>query len=127
MNLTRLGLVLAAIGAIPLVTLIAAPVNPNVALADLGFLSILGGALLICLGFLQRRRIPAERSNSIIVTGWGVTSVGLLAALSAFLLLNQTACGGACGLTNYYTPIYGGSLAAVVGLAAVILGRLRGR
>jgi len=124
MNFSRLGLVFVGLGVIPLVLFMATPVNPNVTLADLGLLSILGGALSIYLGLLYNRRTPAEHVNSIIITGWKIMTVGLLVALSAFLLLNQTMCMEACNLIGYYIPFYGGLLAAVAGLAIIILNRL---
>lgn len=124
MNFSRLGLVLIALGAISLVLFIDTPVNPSVTLADLGLLSILGGALFIYLGFLRRRTTPGEHANTLVVTGWKILSVGLLVALGAFLLLNQTACMEACNLIGYYMPFYGGLLAAVAGLAMIIVGRL---
>ncbi len=127
MNFARLGLVLVAIGAILLIMFAVTSVNPNVTLADAGLVSALGGGLFVCLGFLQRRRARAEHRNLIIVAGWGITSVGLLVALGAFLLLSQTSCSEACDLTGYYAPIYGGSLAVAAGLTTVIIGKSRRR
>lgn len=120
---SRLGLVLIALGAISLVLFLATPVNPNVTLGDLGLLSILGGALFIYLGFLRRRTTPGEHTNALVATGWKVLSVGLLVALGAFLLLNQTMCAEACSLIGYYAYVYGGLLAAASGLAMIIVGR----
>jgi hypothetical protein len=123
MAFSRLGLVLIALGAISLVLFSATPVNPNVTLGDLGLLSILGGALFIYLGFLRRRTAPGEHTNALVVTGWKVLSVGLLVALGAFLLLNQTMCAEACSPIGYYAYFYGGLLAAAAGLAMIIVGR----
>jgi uncharacterized membrane protein YidH (DUF202 family) len=120
---SRLGLFLIVLGAVSLVLFFATPVNPNVTLADLGLLSILGGVLFIYLGFLRRRTAPEEQAGSLVVTGWKVLSVGLLVALGAFLLLNQTMCAEACDLTGYYAYFYGGLLAAAAGLAMIIVGR----
>jgi hypothetical protein len=120
---SRLGLFLIALGAVSLVLFFATPVNPNVTLGDLGLLSILGGALFIYLGFLRRRTAPEEQAGSLVVTGWKVFSVGLLVALGAFLLLNQTMCAEACSLIGYYAYFYGGLLAAAAGLAMIIVGR----
>jgi hypothetical protein len=123
MNFLRLGLLLIALGLISQVLFFAGPINPSTALADLGLLSILGGALFICLGFLRRRTTPGQRTNALIGAGWKVISVGLLVALGAFLLLNQTVCMGVCSLAGYYEFFYGGFLAAVAGLAMIIVGR----
>jgi hypothetical protein len=105
MTFSRLGLVLIALGAISLVLFVATPVNPDVTLGDLGLLSILGGVLFIYLGFLRRRTTPGEHTNALVVTGWNVLSVGLLVALGAFLLLNQTMCAEACSLIGYYAYV----------------------
>ncbi len=123
MNLSRLGLVLIALGLISLVLFFATPINPNTTLADLGLLSILGGALFVYLGFLRKRTTPGEQTKALVMTGWKILSVGLLVALGAFLLLNQTMCAEACSLTGYLVYFYGGLLAAAAGFAAIIVGR----
>ena len=123
MNFPRLGLLLIALGLILLGLFFATSINPDTTLADLGLLSILGGALLICLGFLQRGTTPGQGTNALVGTGWKVLSIGLLVALGAFLLLNQAMCAEACSLAGYYEFFYGGLMAAVAGLAMIIAGR----
>jgi hypothetical protein len=124
MNFSRLGLVLIAIGAIPLVLFIATPVNPNVTLADLGLLSILMAVLLILLSFLRKHTTSRTDANTLIEVGWIFLSAGLIVALAAFLRLNQVMCSEACNLSGYWVPFYAGLLVAVAGLALIIVDRL---
>lgn len=70
MNFARLGLVLVAIGAIPLIMFAVTSVNPNVTLADAGLVSALGGASSSVSAFFRGEELaPNTAISSSLLDG----------------------------------------------------------
>jgi hypothetical protein len=123
MNFSRLGLILIALGAISLALFFATPI-PDLTFVNLGFLSILSGAMFVLLGFLRRHTIAGNYGTSLVLTGWTFLAAGLFLALAAFLLLSQTLCMETCNLVGFYVPMYAGLVVATAGLGMIVYGKL---
>lgn len=136
MNVLKVaGLSILAVGAILLLDFLSRTVNPDVTAGDLGILGLLLGGLVLAAGSLGKRASPRGQGSSLVMVGWLALSVGLLVAIAALLLLNQTPCmctnqivgqrlACSCG-ASFGTTLDAGVLVAVAGAAGIVVGASR--
>jgi len=129
-----LGVSALVLGALLVLNFLATRNNPSVALGDLGILALLLGGVAISADGLGVGRSSLRTNGwTLTASGWVLLSLGLLVAVSGLLLEDQVSCScpafGACdcGAALYGVMLDGGVLAAFLGIAATLAGRMSSR